>query len=498
MVILEVGITNFGKLHDRKISFDKGMNVIYGENEAGKTTVHSFIRAMLFGLDRQRGRASRTDDYSKYEPWESPAAYEGTLRFQKGRAVYRIYRRFSRNDRRTEIINETTGEELTEEMLRELLGGVTESSFMNTVCISQMKAAPGQSLSDELRNSMVNYLSAGEPEWDMKKAFTFLAEEKKRLMKNYQPKLEEELKAAEEDLREVEEELLQQTMRKEEAEEELEDLRREIQRERHAYENSAKRKRIMRIELMFSIVSFLIMVFCYVVGFWKEGVWIFGVLALSSGFLAWKGHTLTSVSAAFMEAEKKEKAMSEQIQKVEWKLEQMKERAVIYESGLESCRQQVEENRRLYQQISAIILAEQTLKQVTLSMHQNVSEQLRGRMSELLSAITAGRYSRILIQEKGEIFLYEQERRIPLYQLSRGTLEQVYLALRLAAADCVMGYETLPLLFDETFVYYDRERLKNALAVLAEQSRQILLFTCHSREGEILEDMKKNFLLLKL
>ncbi len=498
MVILEVGITNFGKLHDVKLSFARGMNVIYGDNEAGKTTVHSFIRAMLFGLDRQRGRASKTDDYSKYEPWKNPASYEGILRFQKGRAVYRIYRRFSRNDRRTEIINETTGEELTEDMLRELLGGVTESSFMNTVCISQMKAAPGRTLLEELRNSMVNYLSAGEPEWDMKKAFAFLAEEKKRLMKSYQPRLEEELTAAEEDLEAVEEELLQQTMRKEEAQEELEDLRKEIQKERQAYENSSKRKRMMYAELMMSIVSFLIMVFCYVIGFWKEGVWIFGVLALSSGFLAWKGHALTAASAAFTEAEKREKTMSEQIQKVEWKLEQMKERAAIYQSGLEGCRQQVEENRKLYQQISAIILAEQTLKQVTGSMQQNVSEQMKERMSQLLSEITNGRYERIFFQGNEDIYLYEQDRRIPLYQLSRGTLEQVYLALRLAAADCVMGYETMPLLFDETFVYYDQERLKNALAALTEQSRQILLFTCHNREGEILESMKKSCLLLKL
>ena len=287
-------------------------------------------------------------------------------------------------------------------------------------------------------------------------------------------------------------------MRKEEAQEELEDLRKEIQKERQAYENSSKRKRMMYAELMMSIVSFLIMVFCYVIGFWKEGVWIFGVLALSSGFLAWKGHALTAASAAFTEAEKREKTMSEQIQRVEWKLEQMKERAAIYQSGLEGCRQQVEENRKLYQQISAIILAEQTLKQVTGSMQQNVSEQMKERMSQLLSEITNGRYERIFFQGNEDIYLYEQDRRIPLYQLSRGTLEQVYLALRLAAADCVMGYETMPLLFDETFVYYDQERLKNALAALTEQSRQILLFTCHNREGEILESMKKSCLLLKL
>ncbi len=498
MVILEVGITNFGKLHGVNLFFQKGVNVIYGDNEAGKSTIHAFIRAMLFGIERQRGRASKTDEFSKYEPWENPASYEGVMRFQKGRGVYRIYRCFSHDNWKTEIVNETTGEELTEEELKGLLGGITESSFTNTVCISQMKAEPGQTLSEELQNTMVNYLSAGEPEWDMRKAFVFLAEEKKRLIKQYQPKLEEELQNAEEDLRIIEEELLQQTIRKEEAQEELEEMRKQIKQEKQAYENSSRQKRLMYIELFLSAVSFFIMVFCYVMGYWREGVWIFGILALICAFLAWKGHALTSVSVAFMEAEKREKTLYEQIQKVEWKLEQMKERAVIYQSGLEGCRQQVEENRKLYQQISAVMLAEQTLKQVAGSMQKNVSEHMRERMSHLLSEITDNKYNKVFIQENNEIFLYGQNRKIPLYQLSRGAAEQVYLALRLAAADSIMGYESMPLLLDETFVYYDKERLQSTLAALTQQARQILLFTCHQREKEILDNMEKTYHLLEL
>lgn len=498
MEILEIGIVNFGKLHNVKLSFQKGINVIYGDNEAGKSTVHAAIRALLFGMDRQRGRASRTDEYSKYEPWENPGSYEGTLRFQKGRAVYRIYRCFGRNNKRTEILNETTGEELTEAELKELLGGMTESSFSNTLCIGQMKAAPGQSFSEQLQNTMANYLSAGETEWDMKKAFAFLAAEKKELMKVYQPKLEEDLKEAEEELLQVEEELLQQSLRKEEAQEELADMRRQIKEERRAYENSNKRKRLVYAELILSAVSFFAMVLCYLTDWWKEGVYLFGIIALVAGFFAWRGHRLTNVSFAFMEAEKKERALSDQIKRVEWKLEQMKEKAASYQSGMESCKLQIEENRKLYQQISALVLAEQTLKRVSLSMQQNVSVHMKERMSQILSEITGGRYGKIFLQGSDDIYLYENDRKIPLYQLSRGTVEQVYLALRISAADCVMGYEPFPLILDETFVYYDDERLKNTLAALAEQSRQILLFTCHGREEKFLRDMEKDCLLLKL
>ena len=70
MKFLELHLKGFGKFHDRTISFTDGINVIYGKNEAGKSTMHTFIRGMLFGIQPQRGRASKNDLYSKYEPWK--------------------------------------------------------------------------------------------------------------------------------------------------------------------------------------------------------------------------------------------------------------------------------------------------------------------------------------------------------------------------------------------------------------------------------------------
>ena len=60
MKILSLHIDGFGKFHDRDISFEDGLNVVYGKNEAGKSTLHTFIKGMLFGIERQRGRASKT------------------------------------------------------------------------------------------------------------------------------------------------------------------------------------------------------------------------------------------------------------------------------------------------------------------------------------------------------------------------------------------------------------------------------------------------------
>ena len=73
MVIRELYVKNFGKLSEKHFYFRDGVQVISGENEFGKTTLHAFVKAMLFGLERGRGRAAAKDDFTKYEPASVPA-----------------------------------------------------------------------------------------------------------------------------------------------------------------------------------------------------------------------------------------------------------------------------------------------------------------------------------------------------------------------------------------------------------------------------------------
>ena len=65
-------IRNFGKMQNRTLEFSDGIQLISGENESGKSTVHTFIRSMLFGMTRGRGSGGKKIDvYSRYEPWEN-------------------------------------------------------------------------------------------------------------------------------------------------------------------------------------------------------------------------------------------------------------------------------------------------------------------------------------------------------------------------------------------------------------------------------------------
>ena len=113
MQINELLLKNFGKFHDRQIDLDEGINLIHGENESGKSTIHTFIRGMLFGIERGRGRAAQNDTFSIYEPWENPNYYAGVLRFEAGGKTFCLQRSFEKTGRKAELFCEEDGEEFS-------------------------------------------------------------------------------------------------------------------------------------------------------------------------------------------------------------------------------------------------------------------------------------------------------------------------------------------------------------------------------------------------
>ena len=76
MKLLELHIDGFGKFHDQTFVFHDGINVIYGKNEAGKSTLHTFIRSMLFGIERGRGRAA-----PRWARWEGEPRWRASVDF---------------------------------------------------------------------------------------------------------------------------------------------------------------------------------------------------------------------------------------------------------------------------------------------------------------------------------------------------------------------------------------------------------------------------------
>ena len=166
MKIQELRLDNFGKFTDRSIRIGDGVNILYGENESGKSTLHTFIKGMLFGMERGRGRASLHDTFSTYQPWKNPGYYSGALRFESGGKIFRIDRNFDKNAKKSELLCEDDGEQLSVEDgdLEVVLGGLNAGSYENTVSIGQLRIETGQPLAAEFKNYATNYYAAGNSE----------------------------------------------------------------------------------------------------------------------------------------------------------------------------------------------------------------------------------------------------------------------------------------------------------------------------------------------
>ena len=153
MKICELLLKNFGKFSDKHIVLTEGIQILYGENESGKSTIHSFIKGMLFGMERGRGRAANGDLFSKYEPWENPNYYSGKLVLEAGGRHFLIERNFDRYGKKVQIVCQEDGESLSaaDGDLEVLLDGLTAAGYDNTVSVAQLKVQPGNSLAAELR-----------------------------------------------------------------------------------------------------------------------------------------------------------------------------------------------------------------------------------------------------------------------------------------------------------------------------------------------------------
>lgn len=122
--------------------------------------------------------------------------------------------------------------------------------------------------------------------------------------------------------------------------------------------------------------------------------------------------------------------------------------------------------------------------------------------SGFVQQLTEGRYKRVLTAPgNSSIRLETAELRIvDSVMLSRGTAEQVYLAMRLALAVESAQAAQLPLLLDDLFVNFDKARLQAAAKLLVPlcQQRQLILFTCHEHIRDMLMDKLPEALLYEL
>ncbi|MDP4180958.1 MAG: AAA family ATPase [Bacillota bacterium] len=136
----------------------------------------------------------------------------------------------------------------------------------------------------------------------------------------------------------------------------------------------------------------------------------------------------------------------------------------------------------------------ETLIEASMEIHKDFAPALNERTSYYLSKMTAHRYGKLKLDESLSVRLITPETGgvESAELLSMGTGEQIYLALRIAASELMMSSgETLPLMLDEVFSFYDNQRTINTIKLLKElaSNRQIIFFTCKVNELELVNEI---------
>lgn len=148
----------------------------------------------------------------------------------------------------------------------------------------------------------------------------------------------------------------------------------------------------------------------------------------------------------------------------------------------------------------SIMLAKEILDDSYQEMKNTVTPKFTQNLSKNISTITDGKYNNIQFDDqKGLIVELENGNYISASQLSIGTIDQLYLSLRLSMVE-ELSEEKMPIILDETFAYYDTERLENILKYINNKyiDHQIIILTCTNREKEILEKLNIKFNLISL
>lgn len=611
MRLLELHIDGFGKFHDRTISFNDGINIIYGKNEAGKSTLHTFIRGMLFGIERGRGRAAKNDLYTKYEPWENSGTYEGWLRLEKDGTIYRIERRFRKENKSLKIINETKGleEEATPAFVSSLLDGLTETMYNNTISIGQLKSATEDGMVTELKNYIANMNTTGNISLNITKATAFLRNQKRSLEAGLIPEASREFTSLLAEIRNVEAEIAgpeyenqlaaYQNMRtqvkglidntqtqKKDLDEKLANGKKvlsdngftdrasvdamssDAERLYSEYNtlngecNKKSRKVLSSLTAVLGVAGlgaaatlgyFNLTAYLPVCGAAATAAVIFFIISLfirqkdkeyhrlfdntSSELGALLARHLgdSAVSEDAMNAfrarmgefsklcdmvtqseaeirkfledlsnlQTKQAGCSEMIEKqqrTQWELEKKLEHLSNCKNKAKALKRTLAENDRIHDEIVAIDLAQETMADLSSSIRDSFGLYLNKEASQYITGITGGIYDSMSIDENLNVFLNTKTKLVPLENVSSGTMDQVYLALRLAAAKLLQGSGSgFPLIFDDSFTQYDDERLKTALEWLASAyGGQIIIFTCHRREAQMLRARQAEFQLIEM
>lgn len=518
MTIDRLDIVSFGKFKNKTIELNGALNIISGANESGKSTIAAFIYAMLYGFGDNRGKAISFREH--FRPWDGGEC-EGslTLTLEDGKK-YTIYRKAGTTKKYdvASVYDALTGAKV--DVLPESLADTDAETFAKTLFIKQ-NGSVFSGTTKELSTRLSNLVSGGDEQYSIKKALETVQNSKKEIasvrgsgeLSDIYKQLES-LRVKEERLRSIQNEIAIVESELNKAEKEAEkhlfacsDLSSQIENLsydnliKHIEENSGADKKTkqapsLKIPLvftaLFSLLSLVLSISVHAV---------FVILFVLSAVL-------------FLWLYSKKKGVSSQ---GEQELDALKQNALEMKSKLEKLNAEYKFNQEKHTEAKAyaaqLLQKLEYLKSTDFDEHKFMQEKLLARKKELevfLNALTlaqtalektydglvsgfipdlnkkASAYFCEITDEKYTSLLSDAEfdLKVELSEpkdsalFSGGTIDQLYLSLRLALVDILFPTSPVCMIIDQPFMQYDSLRKKRAAQILAKLSekRQIILF----------------------
>ena len=602
MKIKELKINGFGKLQNKQIELKDNINIVYGENESGKSTLLKFITGMFYGLSKNKN-GGLVPDIEKFRPWNTEE-FSGKIKYELDNSeIFEVYRDFKKknpiiyNQNLEDIskefnIDKTKGNQFFYDQI-----GLEEEIFNSSVITKQAEVKLDEKTQNSIIQKISNILGTGEDNTSYNRIVSKLkkkiidevgtdnskerpinlvdkriAEIEKEIVKldEFQSrKFDIEETIQDKKIKIIEEKERLDTLRlakinlenvnAEEtkinvAKKLIEDTEKEIQDFKHEnniddIKNEKSNKHYIALIIVLIIISIIGMIFIKNIALKIIPIVI---TIIFSGFV------LSNNNKYKIEIKEKKKEYKEKLKALEEKKEVQKQELSNIENSyknsiLEICsKYNVKDPNSIIEEISR---TESIINEITLSIHtieidnQNASKKLEEyvkleeeleslkedkreleqkryeiqkalntleiaynkmkeeitpkfteKLSKTIDKISNGKYKNVRINTIGEIIVEDKNGEyINAENLSLGTIDQLYLSLRLASIEEITK-EKMPIVLDEAFAYYDNERLQNLLKYLSEEYKenQIIIFTCTKRELNTLDVLRINYNLIEL
>lgn len=602
MKIENIKINSFGTLKNKEINLDKNVNIIYGKNESGKSTLLTYIKTAFYGISKNKN-GKQISDFDKYKPW-SGEEFSGKIKYiLDDGSKYEIFRDF--NKKNAKIYNDNL-EDITKQFNMDKKEGsqffieqvgLNENMFTSTIMSGQQEVKLNEQQQNVLVQKIANIAGTGDSNLSYNKAkeklnkkqleevgtertqgkpinilkskIKYISEmlEKLNLYKQEKITIEQKKKDLEnkiqgqeqrrelikkiselsEKIRIESEKVNYKNKIKEEKQDEIENLKREKEEITNISRNKKNKNEwywiinaIMIVLMAISIIALknkyityiiltvltctLVLEYIIKINKIKKNKDLqknkIDLLNTKIDFLQKQKNDIEQDikrEKDNLEKEKEEiknkynielydiensKNDLEEItsrineEKIELNTLEVEEKSIV--NKLEDLIKLEEEIATIHEQLKEIEqknyeinLAKDFLEKAYEKMKKNITPKFTFNLSENIKNITNGKYTNINVNdENGLIVEIQNGEYIPAERLSIGTIDQLYLSLRISMIEEI-SKEKMPIILDEAFAYFDDERLENILKYLTQKYKQhqLIIFTCTNREKNILDKL---------